>query len=236
MFMMQNNPRTPIVLLLFTLLAAGHAEAQDGRTSFASYSRFVSKVFGISWNKPKGFTDLHTDKYWKPNNSKTSTLHYNFLFRSEEGDCIVMYPDISTLYFPLQAPKTLDTKHLIAGDLGLSGQSEEVEHGMEKRQVVTLKCENSKKCIFNADTVYICNLPLAIPYDGKYAHCTGIYVCKKNRPALYFKCFFTNEGEKKKSEYIRRLSKAVGYRKKDWTYNNEQSGKEYYRLYIERHR
>lgn len=227
--MKKNRSHLPIVLLLLAMLTAGHADAQHSKAPFKAYSRFVSKVFDISWKQPKGFTDLHTREYWQPNNDKSSVMNYNYLFRSEKEDCIILYPEVDFLHSISQRADLPGTKQLITGDLNLKGSPEETERKF-RQQVTVLSGEDARQ-FFNADTVYICQPPLTTPYKEKYTHCTAIYAHKQNRPPLYFKCLFTDEGAQDKDAYIRRLRKAVRYGKGNWTYDDGLSGKERYRLH-----
>lgn len=231
--MEQTKLHLPIVLLLLAMLTAGRADAQNSQAPFKAYSRFVSKVFDIAWKQPKGFTDLHTREYWKPNNDKGSIMNYNYLFRSEKEDCIIMYPEAGFLYSISQRADLPNTKRLITGDLNLKGSPDETERKF--RQQVTVLSGKDARQFFNADTVYICQLPLTTPYKEKYTHCTAIYAHKQNRLPLYFKCLFTDEGVQDKDAYVRRLCKAVRYGKGDWTYDDELSGKESHKLYKEEH-
>jgi hypothetical protein len=78
-------------------------------------------------------------------------------------------------------------------------------------QYVTIIAGKKAREMFNADSVFVYNLPLENPYDGKYPYCTCIFVSKKDRAKLPFKFFLTGAGKKNEQEYIELLSKAIWY-------------------------
>ncbi len=76
--------------------------------------------------------------------------------------------------------------------------------------------------MFNADTIYIYDLPSADSvyfFDGslekmrkrKYPYCTGVFISKDGRATMYFKFFFTKRSKKKEEKYINMLDKQVWY-------------------------
>lgn len=225
-----------IVFLLLFVNVIEHVCAQNGRLFFSVYSDYLSKVYDISWKRPKGFTDLYTSIYWSPCGKKSSTLSYNFIFRSKDADCMIMYPEIGLTYFPKNKIKMINIKRLIYGDLGCIGKDgilqESAVREFEER-VIILSSDDAKK-FFNADSVHVCTIPLEQPYQGKYPYCTGIYVSKQNRPDMYFKCFFTKRGKQKEDEYLGKLYKAIGYRNENWTYDDEKYVQENYKLYLKK--
>ncbi len=142
-----------IVFLLLFVNVIEHVCAQNGRLFFSVYSDYLSKVYDISWKRPKGFTDLHTSIYWSPCGKKSSTLSYNFIFRSKDADCMIMYPEIGLTYFPKNKIKMINIKRLIYGDLGCIGKDgilqESAVREFEER-VIILSSDDAKK-FFNAD-------------------------------------------------------------------------------------
>lgn len=225
-----------IIILSLSCIMAEPACAQSGRLSFPAYSSYVSKVYDIFWKRPGGFADLNTSTYWSPCGKNSSTLSYNFIFKSKDADCMIMYPEIGLTYFPKDKIKVLNAGRLIYGDLGCIGKDgilrENATHEFEER-VTILSGDHAKK-LFNADSVYVCAIPLEQPYQGKYPYCTGVYVSKQNRPAMYFKCFFTERGKQKEDEYLDKLYKAIEYRNENWTYDDEKYVQENYKLYLKK--
>ena len=90
-------------------------------------------------------------------------MNYNYLFRSEKEDCIIMYPEAGFLYSISQRADLPNTKRLITGDLNLKGSPDEAERKF-CQQVTVLSGKDARQ-FFNADTVYICQLPLTVPYN-----------------------------------------------------------------------
>jgi hypothetical protein len=65
--------------------------------------------------------------------------------------------------------------------------------------------------MFNADFIFLYDLPLEKPYEGKYPYCTALFLSKGDRATLTFKFFLTAAGKKKEEDYINELSKQVWY-------------------------
>ena len=76
--------------------------------------------------------------------------------------------------------------------------------------------------MFNADTIYIYDIPSADSvyfFDSslekirkrKYPYCTGVFISKDGRATMYFKFFFTERSKKKEEKYINMLDKQVWY-------------------------
>ena len=63
----------------------------------------------------------------------------------------------------------------------------------------------------NADSVYFLDSSLEKMRKEKYPYCTGVFIHKNDRATMDIKFFFTEEGKKKKNEYIKRLSKHIWY-------------------------
>jgi hypothetical protein len=76
---------------------------------------------------------------------------------------------------------------------------------------VTIIAGKKAKALFNADTLYIYDLPLQKPYHKKYTYRTGLVLFKKDRASMFFMLFFTPKGKKEEQKYIHRLSKNVWY-------------------------
>lgn len=76
---------------------------------------------------------------------------------------------------------------------------------------VTIIAGRKAKEMFNADSIYIYDLPLQEPYQDKYTHRTGVVLAKDDRATMVFKFFFTPEGKKEEEKYIDMLSQHVWY-------------------------
>ncbi|WP_244262917.1 hypothetical protein [Tannerella forsythia] len=87
---------------------------------------------------------------------------------------------------------------------------------------VTIIAGKHARDMFNADSVYLYDLPHADSvyfFDeslekmrkGKYPYCSGMFIYKRNRATMNVKFFYTEEGKKKQDEYIRLMSKHIWY-------------------------
>jgi hypothetical protein len=87
---------------------------------------------------------------------------------------------------------------------------------------VTIISEKKAKEMFNADSIFIYDLPNADSghfFDEsleklrqeKYPYCTGVFIFKKKRAIMDIKLFFTEKGQMKKNEYVENLSNQLWY-------------------------
>ena len=87
---------------------------------------------------------------------------------------------------------------------------------------VTIIAGKHARDMFNADSVYLYDLPHADSvyfFDeslekmrkGKYPYCSGMFTYKRDRATMDVKFFYTEEGKKKQDEYIRLMSKHIWY-------------------------
>lgn len=212
------------LLLLLCSAAVGTASAQV-RPTFPAYSAYVSQVYDVKWESPKGFTednDVLRPGHWRPNGQKgTADLLYNFIFCSSDSNCLMMYPEM----IPFMADQFLNIKWMILHDCGMASYDEAEFNS----QVKTLM-DSEANTQLNADTIYIGVIPLDKPYQDKYPYCTGVYVCKQDRPHFFFKCFFTEEGKRNEAVYLSKLFKAIKYRHADWTYDRDKELSEYQKM------
>ncbi len=76
---------------------------------------------------------------------------------------------------------------------------------------VTIIAGRKARKMFNADSVFLYDLPLQEPYMKEYTHRTSMVLGKWQRGTMVFKWFFTPEGKKKEKKYIKMLSKHIWY-------------------------
>jgi hypothetical protein len=87
---------------------------------------------------------------------------------------------------------------------------------------VTIIVGDKPRDMFNADTIYIYDIPSADSVyildsslekmrKRKYPYCTGMFISKDGRATMYFKLFFTERSKKKEEKYINMLDKQVWY-------------------------
>ena len=87
---------------------------------------------------------------------------------------------------------------------------------------VTIIAGEKAREMFNADTIYIYDIPSADSvyfFDkslektrkSKYPYCTGVFISKDDRATMHFKLFFTKRAKKKEEKYINMLDKQIWY-------------------------
>lgn len=87
---------------------------------------------------------------------------------------------------------------------------------------VTIIAGKKAREMFNADSIYIYDIPSADSvyfFDKslektrkeKYPYCTGVFISKDGRASMDFKLFLTKKGKKQEEKYINMLSKQVWY-------------------------
>lgn len=215
--------------------------AQNEKKTFSAYSHYVSKAFSVTWKKPHDFTDLKQSAIpWGPGIGKgggRTGMLYASILQSKDGDCLVLYPDMDMMLASLETRNGNFAYQMLINELtaalNLSDRKEHLQNtdfNFDK-YVMVLHDEETKK-VFNADTVYIAQIPLLSPYRNKYLYCTGLYIVKTGRPSMILKCFFTEQGELKKEKFLRELCKRVKYKNEKWIYDSEKCTLEKYKYYL----
>jgi hypothetical protein len=114
----------------------------------------------------------------------------------------------ASLGFPLELPddpsKDTDTVKRIVPFLYDTTQ-------IDFDKYVTVIAGEKAREMFNADSIFLYDLPLQKSYEGKYPYCMGMALNKKDRATMMFKLFFTPEGKEIEDKYINMLSKKVWY-------------------------
>lgn len=93
---------------------------------------------------------------------------------------------------------------------------------IDLKDYVTIIAGDKPREMFNADSIYIYDLPsadsvyfldssLEMMRKRKYPYCTGVFISKDGRATMYFKLFFTKRSKKKEEKYINMLDKQVWY-------------------------
>lgn len=65
--------------------------------------------------------------------------------------------------------------------------------------------------MFNADSVYVYDIPLQEPFKEDFTYCTGMIIAKSGRPTIIFKWYFTKDGKNREWEYIEQLKGTIRY-------------------------
>ena len=230
-----------LVVLFYSFITVGASAQFYMEQSFPKYSYYLSEVMDMTWKQPGGFTWEKMDtSSCTPGDSgkKEAESIYIGCMRSEDEDCLILYPECNSVLFgslrdslnadgyPCFARRQMiyDMREALGKDFPLNSISPDLE-----QYVVTL---TAKKAPFNADTVFVAQIPLKEKYREKYAYCTGIYACKQGRPSLVFKCFFTDKGKMNEKKYLDQFYQTIKYhRNKKWSYDHEKALRILYQLY-----
>lgn len=183
--------------------------------------RFVTDdrtmTFGNSWSK-----DHKTGRIWKKNGVKTATL--GTVLQSDDKQCEVMYERIFDFQFYKNPnPDTfrgfyyrqdLQHRNYIMNILSSSYDRPDIK--FEDYVTVTAGPEVRKR--FNADSMFVLGVPIEpLQWDGEiYTHCIHQILTRKDRAYMGFVWLFTDEGYKRRQEYMDALEGNVVYKKGHW--------------------
>lgn len=213
-------------LLLIVALCHGSILAQESSSespykhTLGSYTNYFAKEYGVTCAISKEFNDLNQYfALWKisKDKDKHSGGAYGPLIQSKDQQCLVMYP---ALAFPTFRPEVgHNPQNQIMSEIRTAlGLYYMPRHPLNQDSVITefndyVTIISGQKAheMFNADLIYLYNIPLEEPYDGKYNYCTGLVISKKGRPSLLLKLFFTPKGKSDECQYIQMLSKQLWY-------------------------
>jgi hypothetical protein len=174
---------------------------------------------------PKDFIDLKYEEAYPIRGKVGIGYVYAPVIQSENKECMILYSGWPVWHIP---PTEGYARNHIAGELqaalGLVNA-----RGLPRRDTtlvlddyVTVFSGDDARKMFNADSVFIYDLPLEEPFREVYAYRTGLLVYRKGRAIMLFKCFFTEEGKKREKEYIQRLHKKVRYKNGKWIYDGKK--------------
>lgn len=141
--------------------------------------------------------------------------------RALKGDSSLDEPEVKTpQYYNNVFPRAQVTAEVKAasGLYDYNGKPLQDSVRFNFNEHVTLITGRKVKEMFNADSIYIYDLPLQEPYKDKYTHRTGVVLAKDDRATMVFKFFFTPEGKKEEEKYIGMLSQHVWYNE-DFNHN-----------------
>lgn len=236
--MSKKNNFQKSLYLLFFLFASMLLHAQNGNNKFSTYAKFISKNLDIVWKKPKGFIDLKTSTPWGPSVNRGPGFLYQSMLQSKNKECLILYPQVSLLADNKTRIDERMPRSQMTGEIKTAlGFAQDRSNGPDKttfdfnKYVKTLIGNDINKQI-NADTIFIAQIPLSKPYQGKYPYCTGIYICKKKRPPMFFKCFFSEEGKLNESTYLKKILETVKYQNENWKLNESAFSKDNYNYFF----
>ena|SRR5690606_21177879 len=206
--------------------------------TFEAYSNYIFENDGIECKPSKELVDLQEYFVVQPiRDDRGVGAMYGPVFQTPDGNCIIQYPSSAWAWpWDLQGNPKAEAKYL-----SYTGQIvREIKAALGYPDYITppTKSKNSVPMIvtpvydttsidfntyvttiigkdvkerFNADTVYIYDIPLEEPFKNKYTYCTGLVIAKEGRASMNFKFFFTEEGKAAERKYLDYLDKQIWY-------------------------
>lgn len=234
---MKRNLCCQIACLAIVLgcFSCGYVRAQD---SLPRRVMSESDEYHVKRNVPQGFRLMEDNKalifdtcwnlrrdlggIWKK--SKVRTAVIGVLLQSDDKQCEVIYNDIIDLQF-YRRPNVLTYRGIYLeqkwGHRGailaiLMAQFNRSDLDFDYYVTVTSGREARRR--FNADSVFVFEVPIEPQHwDGEvYTHCISMYLSRKNRAYLGFVWLFTDEGYKRRQQYMDALEGNVAYKKGCW--------------------
>lgn len=220
--------RTTIVFFIILLFASTDISAQ--RKFFKEYRSECARRFGIEIIKPKGFKTIDKMIPFKVNEGRSIGSFYRVALESKDKDCLILYPffienrprDIAKnmAYGEVMAALNLAPEeddemgpNLVNGKFVLSRRKTSRNKEMAKldtARYIRVISEEDMGNYFNADTVYVYDIPLLKPYKGIYKECIGINMVKEGHPFGMIKVLLA-EGCDAKDKYMKQLFKSIRY-------------------------
>lgn len=153
-----------IVSLFIICFLAVAGFAQDRESQFPIYAKYISEVFNITWKKPKGFIDLRMNTIWSQGGTKGIGNIGKVMLQSKDENSLIMYPDMNLLMFDSRK----GFRELQYGDPNLAREQmmDDMKGALDIEDHTTMLIGGEAP--FNADTVFIAQIPLKKPYREKY--------------------------------------------------------------------
>lgn len=215
------------IILLLIILHSLSTSISAQNADFKTYRDECLKSFDITIKKPKRFNVIDKMIAFRVNEKKNIGFFYRLALESNTKDCLILFPYFCTVkhhdiiaknmvYGELKAAfnlcpdedmkmKLVDGKFVIQGTLNLISNDKS-----DFDKYIELITGDKTKSYFNADTVFIYNIPLIEPYMSIYNECIGANAIKKGHPSAIMKIFFTKECNKKE-EYMKQFFKSIHY-------------------------
>ncbi|WP_129585763.1 hypothetical protein [Bacteroides bouchesdurhonensis] len=230
-----------LLLIMYCNCVVAEVSAQYSiENSFSDYSKYISEVMDISWKRSKTFVwERSTVILSQGKRGRGMGAVYSGMMQSKDGNCLILYPNMNFMLVDnKEVPWKWTGDPVLPRNQMLDDLHCALKPGMDS-DTISIVWEKyvttyiGKDTPFNADTVFVSQIPLENLYQGKYMYCTGIYACKRGRPSMIFKCFFTEEGKMNEEKYLSKFYKTVKYRRNDnWSYDNEKAQMLQYELYL----
>ena len=241
---------TIVLIIMFRVLAA--QDTLSNIESFNAYKEFVFNRSGIECNIPEGFKSLEKYrvmiKIRKARDVHVGSL-YGPAFMSNDKNCMIFFCAVPHVKRISEEDKQKYRKIELAINRAMGVKSRELpknnhypESQITSEILASIGYDNTAANIdtfkvdkyvtfvagrkvyemFNADSMYILNLPNADSVyiinkeieklrSKKFPYCTSLYITKDGRATFDVKLFFTPKGMKKRDMYIEKLKGNVWY-------------------------
>jgi hypothetical protein len=226
--------------MLFSAFWGQYASAQ----SFAHYVKYImNTAYDIDCELPDGFEDMNVGQDWTNYpylNHKVQLTKVCPIIQSKNEECILMYSSVyfaprweNSIYGDRRLYHRVRMHHILMAACGgdttrtrterpayMDKEDEEYKDLHKFDNCITQWPEQKCRDNFNADSVFVFEVPIPEnePYEEKYTHCSVMFITKYDRPFFMLYWFFTDEGFRKKDEYIAALNKRIWY-KEGWVFD-----------------
>ena len=224
-----------IVLLMATLLSPALLLGQQ-KTKWYSFDAnigYYADAFDVELSMPRKTVDWDTSASVRIRKGYRLAFCGGPVLQSKDKECILIYKT-----YPLFTPEDLHKllgwtknddahRHFISSELGtVYGYCDELARPLPGKtfpfdEYVSVLPEKTARKWFNADSVFVYDLPVDDPFQSIYNHCTGVVITKKGRTGFSLKLYFTDEGKKHEKRYLQSLRKTIWYRDTDWKYDRK---------------
>lgn len=220
------------VIVMFCIILLGtSSDTFAQKKLFKEYRSECVQRFDIEIIKPKGFKTIGKMVPFKVNEGRSIGSFYRVALESRNKDCLILYPffienrprDIAKnmAYGEVKAALNLvpeeddgmrmnlvDGKFVLERSKKTSRNQEEIK--LDTARYMRVIAEEDMENYFNADTVYVYDVPLLKPYKGIYKECIGINMVKEGHPFGMIKVLLA-DGCDAKDKYMKQLFKSIRY-------------------------
>ncbi|RGS49852.1 hypothetical protein DWX88_21280 [Bacteroides xylanisolvens] len=181
------------------------------------------------------------------NEGRSIGSFYRVALESENKDCLILYPFFienrprgiakNMAYGEVMAalnlapeeddemgPNLVNGKFVLSRRKKTSRNKETVK--LDTAHYMRVIAEEDMENYFNADTVYVYDVPLLKPYKGIYKECIGINMVKEGHPFGMIKVLLV-EGCDAKDKYMKQLFKSIRYSDSIPDYKARMNSKNY---------
>ncbi len=236
-----------IVLTLIAFTCLVKANATD--LSLYEQTGLISeKYLGIHQQLPEGYIRENLSKFrvvtlnCNSEQLKNHKLHFGFAYYefaiSKDGESKLLYPFFSILSIGktfLYSRKNLsfnEAKRQSLGEIqaaqsgGLSKDEQLYPESHWGKQLLILGGKEARQW-GEADSVFITDIKLDIPFQERYSHCICINMAKEGYTPLFIKLMLTDKGYAEKEERMQAIRNCLSYINSPWKYDNVEIKKAY---------